>query len=325
MKYYGRTANNEIPTKLQGILATKIINTGQEGSCPYYYNFLGRVASLSANKQNFNNAKVAWANTKQVLATIAVQDPTYEANKDKLNAYRQAMNESGTAVFKYYQEQNVLDSAIVWLKNVESSTAHVQVAFHYLAKGQTEKAVATLAEITQKYDLSPIQQTDYQKLKELFLLLPKGLSYYGLSQEQLDYIHQNFALASGGQAQATARNLLELYGYQFPLEYFDIGFNAIQGKIALDTKKTLIDVVVVYPNPANDYTTFAWDGNQIEGATMSLIVKDIYGKVIQSVELSKEIGSYRLETAQLESGFYFYEMLSSQQSHIQSGKIIIQK
>jgi len=79
--------------------------------------------------------------------------------------------------------------------------------------------------------------------------------------------------------------------------------------------------LTVYPNPFSDYTTFIIKGNSSD-KNISLNIYDITGREVQNLFLidKKEI---KLDRNQLESGMYFYKLISGEKEIIASGKLII--
>jgi Secretion system C-terminal sorting domain len=328
LTYYGRSINMELPTINVGITAANIVNTGNAGVCPLITDDNGFTVSggtATEYRQAFAQASSNWSSTKQLLYTFPSQTAEYKQLETKLYEYRNIMDIKGNAILKYFKQENKTDSVLVWLKKLESPSAYLQIAFHHLSKEDAIQGIATINEMIAHFDFTAAQIAEYNELKEMFDVFSNDLCYTMLSQQRLDYIYQHFATGKCDLARTMARNVLELYGYTFEHEHL-IPTEIAEGKIESNHRsKNYAEAILVYPNPAKEFTNFSWKVNEIEGENILISIKDMNGKIISSDNLSKYSGTYEWHTNAISNGLYFYEVRLENGNRVQSGKIIIQK
>ncbi len=328
LTYYGRNQNMELPTIIQLIPAANIINTGNAGVCPFITDDNGFTVSgggAATYRQAFAQASANWSSTKQLLQTIPSQTAEYKQLETKLYEYRNVMDIKGNAILKYFKQENKTDSVLVWLKKLESPTAYLQIAFYHLSNEDAIKAMQTINEMITHFDFTAAEIAEYSELNEMFDQFSNDLCYTMLSQTRLDYIYQHFATGKCDLARTMARNVLELYGYTFAHEHL-LPEDIIDGKIESNHKaKNYTEAVLVYPNPAKEFTNFSWKTVDIEGENILISIKDMNGRIISSENTSKFSGTYEWHTNNVSNGLYFYDVRLENGVSLQSGKIIIQK
>jgi hypothetical protein len=68
--------------------------------------------------------------------------------------------------------------------------------------------------------------------------------------------------------------------------------------------------LTAYPNPFNNTTTIVYDFSSINSFTQaSIIVYDIMGKAVKSINLKGGKGTVTLDRTSLASGMYFYSLM----------------
>ena len=75
-----------------------------------------------------------------------------------------------------------------------------------------------------------------------------------------------------------------------------------------------------YPNPANNNVSFNYNYDGIRDAQLNIYT--IVGSLVKEIKLTNNAGSLKINTSELEEGFYFYK-LTSENREIESGKFII--
>ena len=75
-----------------------------------------------------------------------------------------------------------------------------------------------------------------------------------------------------------------------------------------------------YPNPASNNVSFNYNYEGIRDAQLSIYT--IVGSLVKEIKLTNNSGSLKINTSDLEEGFYFYK-LTSENQEIESGKFII--
>jgi len=90
-----------------------------------------------------------------------------------------------------------------------------------------------------------------------------------------------------------------------------------------DLLNELYNKVTVFPNPAEDYTTFMYDlRKDIKISVLQIF--DSKGVMVLSTQLTGNIGSYLWDTRNIPSGSYIYAIFAGGKK-LNGGKVIIQK
>ena len=82
--------------------------------------------------------------------------------------------------------------------------------------------------------------------------------------------------------------------------------------------------IKAYPNPATDFVTFEYEMPQFVESS-ELIITDITGQVVKTVQLQQEKGQELWDTRNVQNGLYFYVLKDKKGDTLTSGKISIIK
>jgi hypothetical protein len=83
---------------------------------------------------------------------------------------------------------------------------------------------------------------------------------------------------------------------------------------------TAVKEIAVYPNPVNDVATI--DLTQLTGSSFDLKIFNLYGQIVYA-QTSVEAGSIRIDRRNLQSGLFFFQVLSENKT-IGIGKFIVE-
>jgi hypothetical protein len=117
------------------------------------------------------------------------------------------------------------------------------------------------------------------------------------------------------------RNLL-CFGYHYciPTDISGSG-SSYRPSLSIQSASTTIDIVKIYPNPANTYLTFKYEFTKSDFPA-NLTITDANGKIRSREMLNLDRDEFLIDTRAFTNGVYFYEV-SGSKGIIQSGKIAI--
>ncbi|MDR2868675.1 MAG: T9SS type A sorting domain-containing protein, partial [Bacteroidales bacterium] len=164
---------------------------------------------------------------------------------------------------------------------------------------------------------------DYFTLRETWALA--GKSIYALDSLDIEDLTQ-FVETHTGRGRLLASNILCIL-YNICIDEDPVG--APRNLIVPHTT-TQTDVgdpkagkVTVMPNPAKDYTSFAWDFGSFSG-TATLTIVDPTGKPILTRKLTSAQGQWTWDTRKVPNGIYVYSA-AFQGIQLGSGKVVLAK
>ncbi|GAB4494228.1 MAG: hypothetical protein OHK0019_20020 [Saprospiraceae bacterium] len=253
-------------------------------------------------------------------AAVAASNQTVAAAKGQKVAYHRLEMDLAAAKVLHWLMLDTLqdgrDSVRAWMLNLDSYEADLTLAKDYLATGENTLALGVLDAAAAKHDLNTAQTADLAEIREIFVMV---IAQAGAlhTATQMDRLEEIAGHTENGYAYAIARSILTQYGKHYP-PYLDlpVGERKTKGNSETQPENKIISV---YPNPADDQMVFNWPSTQTQGR---LLITNVSGKPILSIELQPEQTSMIWNTSSIVSGVYFYHFQQGA-APAQSGKAII--
>jgi hypothetical protein len=173
------------------------------------------------------------------------------------------------------------DSLRTWFILMDNPAAHLQLARHYIAKGQPAQANATLAQATQLFGLSGEDATDFSNLTNIVNLIGTQ-SVYDLNAQTLTALDSYANGNDGLESTLLAQNIKSMYGNYYPPKYELPGTGGRSSdavKAPVIGKQEAISLSVS-PNPAKGDVLFSLSGKTESTQKMTLTVLDMTGKSV---------------------------------------------
>jgi len=222
-------------------------------------------------------------------------------------------------------------SNLVALLQQESTLpSRYQLAFEYLAKGDTTLALSTLDAIPSAFTLSAGQQTEYegyQDLMDLYIDLHReGKSILELSSQQVATL-ETLTATQSEPLSALARNALRANGtldYYEPILLPDLTKSAPQKPETKTGKINTTSYFTLFPNPANDYLILEYSipGAENSGNQAIFVITSAEGKQIKTITVHPGQNQLLVPITGLKAGQYLCT-LKQQGNPLQSEKFII--
>ncbi len=171
--------------------------------------------------------------------------------------------------------------------------------------------------------LNSVKDEDYRTVKAMQINQLEQDSEY--SNSNLDNF-VSYAYQGSKNTKLLARHILTEKGMFFEPEYYlpqDVA-NGRSSSAIQRLKKAKVDVVVLYPNPADELLNLEYKlPNQILNAQFNLI--DAFGRVAISQKLQGTNGQHSFTISNLKDGLYYFTISTKDGNILQSGKLIINK
>ena len=215
-----------------------------------------------------------------------------------------------------------------WMDNLASQRADEQIIESYISEGSFTNAETLANLLPGLYGLEGDELTEYNYYLDM-LDLTINLSQEGRNLFELDsaeFLEVAFIAGnSSGLGGTQARNILEFaYGYNYcncPEISDSTGLKS--RSVNFDSYRLMSGIsLTVEPNPARQWTTF----NYILPETKTngeIIISDVSGKVIVTINISGKQGQKVWDTRNIKSGVYFYTF--KVEGITETGKLVISK
>ena len=173
-------------------------------------------------------------------------------------------------------------------------------------------------------ELENIEDVDYRTVKALQINHLEQDDDF--SNANLDNF-VNYAYQGSKNARLLARHILAENGLFFEPEYYlpqeGASTRGLSSKVQ-KLKKAKLDVVVLYPNPADELLNLEYKlPKQVLNAQFDL--RDAFGRVAISQKLQGTNGQHTFDVTRLQDGLYFFSISTKDGDVLQSGRLIISK
>jgi len=215
-----------------------------------------------------------------------------------------------------------------WLDNMGGLEADKQIIESYLSENDISSASLLLSILPGIYALEDEQLVAYQDYTDLINLqinlMNENRTILDLTtQEQSNLLA--ITESSDAQNRATAKNILKFaYGYEeYECQYISDPSTMKAKEIGhFDTNHTFGMAILVTPNPAATWAHFTYTLPH-DATDGILIISDITGKTLETMEVQGNRGSKLWDTRKLPKGVYLYTLTSAGSS--ETGKIVISR
>jgi hypothetical protein len=270
------------------------------------------------NTLNYNDITMAYLNGETF--PVAFLQPIFE-KLDKIVAIGNQMRDISSYALNTILADKVLNTDLLqeWYNAIRTPIAKYSLAETYSQLGEFDKADEVLAEIPAMFDFSESEITEHNNYLSFHhikkLLHTTHRMWPELNEEEIAEL-QNIALATNGRSATMAKGVLCFF-YNICLdteeEVFEIKSMQQNGNEAVKTKSNKENIVLVYPNPANDYINITSTDNKIKEVTLF----DLAGKYIHS-EKGNAL-SCKMNTSAIKKGIYLLKI------HFENGEVCYKK
>ncbi len=306
------------------LFVPSVANTPADCSLSYCLPPCKTEGEIASRKSDFYNYKNSYTLARsQYLSTISSGNTTLaEQKKIEYISHLQNMEDAGATVNIHlaYDTLNFnADTSRLWINNMNSYGADVQIALQYAIDGDATAASNKIQAISSKYNVvSQEGINDLLAINQMIRILDSKKSPFYLDSSSVQLI-KSLADANLGYSSSVAQNIVETYGihyspsYRFPEGGSERGFH---NNVELGE-----GFVKVYPNPASNQIFFEKSGF-VSNTPLTLKVSDLTGQLIYNGVI--ENNSLVLDAKNIQSGIYFFEIFG-RDKFIQSGKVLVVK
>jgi hypothetical protein len=215
-----------------------------------------------------------------------------------------------------------------WLGNLRNVAADLEIIHDFIATNDIAAANALLQSLPQTYNLDSDRLAEVQNYTALLNIL-MGMNVEDRLNHRFDTTTiasiEQIAQSADGMAKTFAQNLLSTQGYYFAPKYTIPTLGVAQRVAKPKSSKTNNPPISISlaPNPATDYVVVAWDMT-VYNANATLLIMDVLGNIVQTVELTNPTGSWVWDTRAVANGLYFYTLHDGRRI-VESGKITVIK
>jgi len=203
------------------------------------------------------------------------------------------------------------------------------IAEGYIEENDFENAYNTMYDLSLNYyKLTEEQQTEINDFEEYIafrenLFALDNSNIYQLTASEIAKL-VDYTQTHTGRGRILAQNILcVLYDICEEEELLENKDHFTPNTNTYSSAKTTSDQIEVMPNPAQNYTTFKWDFDLLQGNAL-LKIYEQSGKQIETQVLSSAQGQWVWDTRKVSDGIYTYSVTSNSML-IGSGKVIVKK
>ena len=223
-----------------------------------------------------------------------------------------------------------------WLQRQHTSAADYALAESYLTHNNGAAGSTLLADMPNRYLYTlrnPNPHTAYMQLYALKRqVIESGRNWLQLTNTEKSQLQTLANSSTATEAAIQAQNILcFINGSNCDLPTLPNLTPATGSGKQISTNpqadiNKLLTTVTVYPNPARDYVSFAYQlpSKVAAGGGAMLIVSDVTGKTIQEITLTNLQGETVVDTRNLPEGLYYYSLLFGTEQ-LASGTVSIEK
>jgi hypothetical protein len=203
------------------------------------------------------------------------------------------------------------------------------IAEGYIEENDFENAYNILYDLSLNYyKLTKEQQTEIDDFEEYIafrenLFASDSSNIYQLTASEIENL-VDYTESHTGRGQILAQNILcVLYDICSEEELLENKDHFIPNSGTYSSAKNPSNQIEVMPNPAQNYTTFKWNFDLLQG-TAVLKIYEQSGKQIETQIFSSSQGQWVWDTRRVSDGIYTYSVTSNSMM-LGSGKVIVKK
>ncbi|TVR36643.1 MAG: T9SS C-terminal target domain-containing protein [Cryomorphaceae bacterium] len=221
------------------------------------------------------------------------------------------------------------DSLLWFMGRLENIPNHYALAMTHLEMGDLSEGKAVLTHMPVIWDrMNTEEETEWEQFNDLYDLLrtvkSDGRNVARLKDVEIDALLTIAQTPNSGRAGGRAWNALCFHYQICPEGQFIPAPRSFQAYEATNIQSQMeVNPVVVYPNPADSYTTLRYELFRSHPQTYIRIF-DVSGRIIRSFDLGDNYeGQVLWDTRDERSGMYFYQLWQNEEK-VSAGKIVVQ-
>lgn len=322
--YYNPSGINEAPVDYSGLN----IFEAQLNDCSQSYCEppCKRREEILIVKENYysHHAKEIQAKVDLEIALSNGNDEIANQKKEESEYYKQRMDQEAFMVVLHLMYDTITfhpDSLSLWIKNLDTYGADLQLALKQQSKGNTTMAQQAISRASSREDLSPNQREDLESMDKLMSILDNR-SPYNLNENDLSSL-EDITDNDNSFAGNISRNILTFYGYHFPIQFHlpaktQANLYSEPNLDNLQREQTF----EIFPNPASLEVNFLWKPKGEEVTVGQLKLIDLSGRLVESISI-KAFESTYLQLDKMPRGVLFYQ-LQTEIGIVKTGKLMVQ-
>ncbi len=218
------------------------------------------------------------------------------------------------------------DSLLLWLDKMPSLQSKYTLAEHYAANHEYESALQILDDLSTQ---EGFDEAEHERYMDIFMLrkavYQSNRILSQLSEEEKSALC-DIREASDMSSSVIANNILcfwynDCQEIEVPIPESEQQLRKIPTMPTATVLNNIYNSVVVYPNPSHGFTTFSYQIEREEKATLE--IHDITGKIIETFLIKEKRGDILWDSRKYGNAIYIYEMKIGAEK-VAVGKIVVE-